>query len=485
MTEAMKRAFSVPIGTTVIIGSEYLSGAALDFIEIALSVYPNNVKSIYIDVNDVLKQKVGEERVSVSGWHDARTRSVELNLQEILRQAIDHTEPHEGASRYCALRTELWSRFCVILLHEIGHDYTFEIGGQEGYDAVNEKELTQWSIDVAMELGKTYNMEPARWEHEPYFGQLFQNELAAAADDKEKEDWLLFQMELLDSDLAYNDVDKGIELTTFHAYQQYMSVDPMSKDWKKETIDITPVEPEPEKPVVELPEKQSVIALRDKPIVTQPVVPVDAPANEAIIQVDAMEDDEWTAQIVEELSTAADEDFLPPSYQDVKNDSIQRQTVLLPNGAVTDAPPAQRKFPPTPIEDVQPLPPHITYDVWSQAVQNIFLRCGEHLFAAAAQWQPNNNVPFGNPNHCTSAFSIADIPHANEIVMFMDFTQGNGRPAKKQSVQNGVICGKLAKLPCVVLYLNRGGKLIKRTIQAVKSKYGQLKGANGQNKEML
>jgi hypothetical protein len=471
MTEVVKRSFSVPIGSTVIIGSEYLSAPALDFIELALSVYPNSVRSISIDVQDRIKQKDKEskELIPVSGWHDPRTRSIDINLQEIFRQALAHTEPHEGASRYCAVRTELWSRFCIIMLHEVGHDYLQEMADDEKYEAVDEDQLTKWSIIVAMDMGKKHNMEPALWEHEPYFGKLFSEELEAAANDKEKEDWLLFQLELLDSALFFNDTETGLELPTYHEYQQHMSIDPTSKEWKTITVDIVPVTVEKETPVVPLPDKPVetpvVIALSDKPIVAN----ADAPASEAVIQADYVDDEAWVAGIVDELSSAED-DFLPPSYHD-----IQRETVIL--GGQSDQPtsalkPAKRNFPPVPITEVAPLNPAMTFDVWLESVYKIFTRAGEHLFAEAAQWQPNNAVPFGNPNHCTSAFSVADIPHANEIVMFMDFTQGNGQAAKRQVVTNGVVCGKLAKLPCVVLYLNKNGKLIKRTIQAMNPNTG-------------
>jgi hypothetical protein len=218
-------------------------------------------------------------------------------------------------------------------------------------------------------------------------------------------------------------------------------------------------------------ETPGVIALTDKPIVAN----AEPPASEAIIQADYIDDEAWVAGIVNELSTV-DDDFLPPSYDDIQNEEILRQTVVLQGGDSTqpaDALKTARKpFPPAPITEVAPLQPAISFEVWLETVYKIFIRSGEHLFAPAAQWQPNNTVPFGNPNHCTSSFSVADIPHANEIVMFMDFTQGNGQPAKQQVVTNGVICGKLAKLPCVILYLNKNGKLIKRTIQTMNPNLG-------------
>jgi hypothetical protein len=357
------------------------------------------------------------------------------------------------------------------MLHEIGHDYLVETASQEEYDAVDEDQLTKWSIIVAMDLGKKHSMEPALWEHEPYLGKLFSEELEAANTDKEKEDWLLFQLELLDSNLTYNDTETGLELLTYHEYQQYMSADATSPEWSVK-VDIVPVVVEEEEPVVPLPDKPAmadpVIILTDKPVVVTP----EGPASVALIEaeVNVVDDEAWIAGIVNELSTV-DDDFLPPSYDD-----IQRETVLLQGGdsgqPTSALKPTRKPFPPAPITEVAPLNPAIPFEVWVEAVYKIFVRAGEHLFAPAAQWQPNNTIPFGNPNHCTSSFSVADIPHANEIVMFMDFTQGNGQPAKQQVVTNGVICGKLAKLPCVVLYLNKNGKLIKRTIQAMNPNTG-------------
>ncbi len=465
MTERQRQTFSVPIGGIPVIGSDALSAQALDFIEIALQTLKHRVRSIYIDTNNTLETVPNgkHELEKVTGWHDFRTRTVEINLRELFNHSVEGTSG-ESSSRWCSIRCDLWFRFCSVVLHEIGHDNVLEEKGVEAYNAEDEDELMNWATKQAMDLGMTYSMEPALMEHEPFFGKLLSEELEKAASEKGREDWLIFQIELMDAGLMYRDDEKEIEVSTYHEFQRRLGTDPDNKAWGENTIQITPVKPE---------EPVSVVPLPDKPIVAAPQAEVAQPY---VVQPQAQPQQPLT-QIVDQtmlVTTILDgneQGEVEWEYPEDEDESGMAQVMVNNPDGQKPAPATKKQFKATPITQGQPLQPEITKEIWLQSVYAIYLKAYDHIFSAG--WQPNSDNPFTNPGYVVeNAFSVADIPYGEQIVTAMDCTMPNGQQAMNTPVTS-FVRGKLAKsgMPCVVMYLNRfGGGIIKRTIIAINPK---------------
>jgi hypothetical protein len=451
------------IGNTALHGIDLIGEALARAIALAISIADVDMPTVRLCENEP-KTTDGKD-VFARLFVDTNTIMVNLgyHIDDAAEQVIE-----DGECNF-SVRALAFFSLLITIFHEAKHvsqlNEWLEKGGLIGdfaWTEEHEKEAKAWANTMIDKLAMTYPAEvDAVWnEEDPFFDSRVNEVKEAFKDVKDDDVMAKFQLDLLNEGIVASnrneDKEEPLNVTSFVEWLRLNSENPEDPAWKQSVI-------EPE--VIETPEATPQPA---PTIVDAPPMPeesyydmgpdeysygVESAYNEYI-----PETPQQPVQPVQPTQPAT-------GFTQPVNNQPFVNPVMVATGAA-EAPVTTTSAPAPPQQNAKTCaPPTIQIEECMEIVKKVTLRLYTHIFTKCG-FDPQAPSSFTNAGAVFDPVSIVDIPNVDQVFKEMDVTNEQGQYQRGVPIQGqirGVVFNK-SGLPGYWLYVNAGGKLMKRTL---------------------
>ena len=371
---------------------------------------------------------------------------ITVNLRECFKTGTELVDNREDAG----ILGMAWHVIIHTVFHELFHVWVSSAPELKFDDhELEEEEADAFAIRQTILFGMKYDTEMPPWKEMHLFTELFEEVMEAEFEKDPESNWLKTQRRFANEGIIFV-TREGAELTTFRDYMRVISGWPTRNNdrWEEPTLVTWKNIPENLTPDAPKPPAEKVAAAGASPV---PPPPPEPP--EPQVAVPPPPPSAPTASVPPPpAANAAEEPVYTEDYPPQPWD-----------GELYSGDEVVHAYQPVRAPQERELEQHnVSLADIVTCMQAVYTRLAYTMFDKC---QFNGGGAFGNPAGVLDPVSIADIPHATEIIHSCETVNQFGQPTRMDC--NGVVKGTIftkKQLPAYKLFLNINGKVHKRVV---------------------